>query len=123
MGAQEGNHHCLAMLLCRAVRVLARWACPTISRTAMSRSKANLFFSLCALSSVCVAYWNLARFETQRAGTLPSFKSASRSAPRVDMESLKDSMNGVTESAGQHLQDVSWVSMDDIVVRPIIVVV
>ena len=53
----------------------------------------------------------------------PLHKSASRSTLRVDMESLKDSMNGVTEFAGRHLQDVSWVGTDDIVVGPIVVIV
>src|ERR1700720_1143069 len=52
----------------------------------------------------------------------PLHKSASRSTLGVDMESLKDSMNGVIEFAGRHLQDVTWVGADDIIIRPIIVV-
>src|SRR6202035_6195030 len=53
----------------------------------------------------------------------PLHKSASQSALRVHMESLKDSMNGATEFAGRHLQDVSWVGADDVVVGPIVVIV
>src|ERR1700720_3853652 len=103
MGAQDGSCHCLGMLLCRAIRVVARWACPTISQTAMSRSKANLFFSLCALSSACVVYWNSARFVTQRAGTLPSTRALPE-APS-EMKSLEDSMDCTTKFTGRHLQD------------------
>src|SRR6202040_26283 len=87
----------------------------------MSKSKANLFFFLCALSSTCVVYWNSARFVTRGAG--PLHKSASRSTLRVDMKSLEDSMDCATKFAGWHLQDVSCIGADNIVIGPVVVIV
>src|ERR1700723_2481782 len=123
MGAQEGSHHCQAMLLCRAVGVLACWACPLISQTAISRSKVNLFFfavcsfeHLCGVLKFCQVHYPEGRYP-------PLYKSASRSTLGVDMKSLEDSMDCATEFACRHLQDVSCVGVDDIVVGPVVVVI
>src|ERR1700722_4496490 len=43
-------------------------------------------------------------------------KSASRSTLGVDMKSLEDSVDCVTEFAGWHLQDVSCIGTDNIVI-------
>src|ERR1700720_1578147 len=53
----------------------------------------------------------------------PLYKSTSRSTFGVDMKSLEDSMDCATEFAGQHLQDISCIGTDDIVVGPVIIVV
>src|ERR1700720_4398141 len=123
MGAQEGNHHCLEMLLCRAVCVFAPWAYSMIFRTAISRSKSEfVLFAMRSFEHFC-GVLKFGQVRNPEGRYPPLHKSASRSALGVDMESLKDSMNGATKFAGRHLQDVSWVGMDNIIIGPVVIIV
>src|ERR1700720_4013433 len=67
------------------------------------------FKCLCGVLEFCQVCYPEGRYP-------PLHKSASRSTLGVDMKSLKDSMDCATKSAGRHLQDVSCIGADDIVI-------
>src|ERR1700720_2265038 len=74
------------------------------------------FKCLCGVLEFCQVRYLEGRYP-------PLHKSASRSTLGVDMKSLEDSMDCATKFAGRHLQNVSCVGMDNIIIRPVVVVV